>query len=126
MVCHRAVGFAGHELANSRLLRVHQLLGRALPQHLAFAHHIDVVGDARRLGQVVGHHDTGDPQRVVEQADQAHQYAHGDRVLTDEGFVIHENLRIESNCPGQRHTTLHAAGQLLGHQVDGATQAHGL
>jgi len=46
--------------------------------------------------------------------------------LTDKGLVVHEDLRIEGNRPGQRDTALHAAGQLVRHQVDGATQAHGL
>ncbi|MNR18953.1 hypothetical protein D3C85_1357150 [compost metagenome] len=74
----------------------------------------------------MGNHDAGDAQGIVEQADQAHQYAHGDGVLANEGLVIHENLRIERNRPRQRDTSLHATGQFVGHQVDGAAQTHGL
>src|SRR5471032_2894743 len=123
---HRAIGIAGHELANARVVSVHQLFRRALPQHLTIAYYIKVVGDARGFSQVVGHHDTGDAERIVEQADQPHQHAHGDGILTDERLVIHEDLRIESNGTRQSDTALHAAGQFIRHQVNGAAKANGL
>ncbi|CAH0206883.1 hypothetical protein SRABI70_01887 [Pseudomonas sp. Bi70] len=74
----------------------------------------------------MGNHDTGNAQRIVEQADQAHQHAHGDRVLTDERLVIHEDLRIQCNRPCQCHAALHATGEFIRHQLDGAAQAYGL
>ncbi|MCY1395091.1 hypothetical protein D9M71_100200 [compost metagenome] len=74
----------------------------------------------------MGNHDAGDAQRIVEQANQTHQNAHGDGVLADKGFVVHENLWIERNRPGQRDPALHAAGKLVGHQFDGTAQTHGL
>lgn len=119
---YRTVGVAFHELADPRVIGIHQFVGRTLPQHLAIAHHIDVVGDARGFRQIMGNHDAGDTQRVVEQADQAHQHAHGDGVLAYERLVVHEDLRVQGDGPGQGHTTLHAAGQLVGHQVDGTAQ----
>jgi hypothetical protein len=70
----------------------------------------------------MGDHDTGDPKCVVEQTNQPDQHAHGDRVLADERLVVHENLRIERNRPGQRDTTLHATGQFIRHQLDSAAQ----
>lgn len=108
MVRHRAIGVAGHELADTRLIRIHQLVRRALPQYLTITHYIDVVSDARGFGQIVGDHDTGDTQRIIEQTDQADQHAHGDWILTDERLVVHENLRIECNRTGQSDPTLHA------------------
>src|SRR5690606_12472936 len=57
---HRAVRGALHELVNTRVVRLHQFGRRALPQHLAVANDIDVVGNARRFGKVVRNHDTGD------------------------------------------------------------------
>ncbi|MCY1409856.1 hypothetical protein D9M71_252150 [compost metagenome] len=74
----------------------------------------------------MGYHDAGDAQRIVEQPDEAHQHAHCDGVLADKGLVVHEDLRVERNRPGQRNTALHAAGKLVGHQLDGTAQAHGL
>src|SRR5690606_19992557 len=123
---YRPVGDTLHELTDARVIGIHQLIWRAEAQHLGIAHHIDVVGDARCLGQVMGDHDTGDAQRIVEQADQAHQYAHGDWVLADERLVIHENLWVQGNGPGQGYPALHAAGQFVRHQVDGTTQANRL
>ena len=66
------------------------------------------------------------PNASFEQADQAHQNTHGDRILADEGFVVHENLRIQGNRTRQGDTTFHATGQLIRHQLDGATQTNGL
>ena len=123
---HRAIGVAGHELANARVIGVHQLFRRTLPQHLTITDYIQIVGNARGFGQVVGDHDTGDSQCIVEQADQAHQHAHGDRVLPHEWLVIHEDLWVEGNGPRQGDTALHATGQLVRHQVDGAAKAYGL
>jgi len=74
----------------------------------------------------VGDHDTGDPQGVVEQADQAHQDTHGDGVLAGERLVVHEDLRVQGNRPGQCDAALHAAGELVGHQLDGTAQPHRL
>lgn len=123
---HRAIRIAGHELADARVISIHQLFRRALPQYLAIADDIEIVGDARGFGQVMGNHDAGDAQRIVEQADQAHQYAHGDRVLTDKRLVIHQDLRVESNRPCQGYTSFHTAGKLVRHQVDGTAKPYGL
>ncbi len=113
-------------MANARVIGVHQFFRRALPQYLAIAYHIEVIGNARGFCKIVGHHDAGDAQCVVEQADQAHQNAHGDRVLADEGLVVHEDLGVEGNRARQGHTPLHTAGELVGHQVDSSAKAHGL
>src|SRR5574344_76354 len=122
----RAIRATLHELQNTRILRVHQLLGRPLTQHLPVAHHIQVVGNAGCLGQVMGYHDAGNAQRVVKQANQAHQNTLGDRVLTDKGLVIQQDLRIQRNGTGQRHAALHATRQLVRHQVNSPAQAYRL
>ncbi len=74
----------------------------------------------------MGHHDTGDTQRIVEQPDQTHQHPHRNRVLPDKGLVVHENLRVESDGTRQRDTTLHAARQFVRHQFHRAAQTYGL
>ncbi|MCY1393880.1 hypothetical protein D9M71_87890 [compost metagenome] len=123
---HRTIRNALHELADTRVIGIHQLVRSPLPQHLGVPHHIDVVGNAGGFREVVGNHDAGDAKGVVEQADQTHEHTHGNGVLADERLVVHQDLRIEGDGTGQRHATLHAAGQLIRHQLDGATQADGL
>lgn len=123
---YRTVRITFHELADPRIIGIHQFGGCALPQHLAITDHIQVVSDARGFGQVMGNHDAGDPQGIVKQADQAYQHPHGDRVLPDEWLVVHEDARVQGNRPGQRDTTLHAAGQFIGHQISGPAQTHRL
>ncbi|MNZ68291.1 hypothetical protein D3C78_865550 [compost metagenome] len=123
---YRAIRVAFHELTNARVVGAHQFFWRTLPQHLAITDHIDIVGNTGGFGQVMGNDDAGDAQGIVEQANQPHQYTHGDRVLADERFVVHEDLRVKGNRPGQGDAALHATGQLVGHQFDGAAQANGL
>lgn len=123
---HGTVGIALHKLTNTRIVGVHELGRSSLAQYLAITHYIEVVGDACGLGQIMGNHDTGDTQGIVEQPDQAYQHPHGNRVLAHERFVVHEDLRVQGNGASQGDLTLHPTRQLVGHQVNGSSQPHSL
>src|SRR5690606_32041262 len=65
--------------------------GPAVTEHLAVTDHIEIVGNAGGFRQVVGHHYAGQPQRIVEQTDQAHQHTHGNRVLDRKSTRLHSS-----------------------------------
>ncbi|CEI77443.1 Putative uncharacterized protein [Pseudomonas aeruginosa] len=114
------------ELADTRIVGFLEDVRRPVAKYPAVADDIDVVGDAGGLGQVMGNHDAGDAEGIVEQADQAHQDAHGDRILPHERLVVEQDLRVQGDRPGQGDAALHAAGKLVRHQFHGAAQADGL
>lgn len=97
-----------------------------MAQHLGIPDHIDVIGDAGGFSQVMRDHHAGDPQRIIEQTDQPHQNAHGNRILAHERLVIQQDLRVHRDGAGQRNTTLHAPRQLVRHQFQRPTQTDGL
>ena len=67
-------------------------------------------------------HNTGDAQCVIQQTDKAHQHPHGNGVLADKRFVVHQDLRVQRDGTSQRHTAFHTARQLVRHQVNGSAQ----
>ena len=72
------------------------------------------------------HHDAGQPERIVQAADQAQDDAERNRIETDEGLIVDEDLRIHDDRARERHAARHAAGKLRGHERRRAAQAHRL
>ena len=66
------------------------------------------------------------PRALVHLLDQPQDHPEGDRVQADEGLVVDEHFRVHDDGAGERHAARHAAGELRGHQLRGAAQAHGL
>ena len=60
---------------------VTQHVRRALGNDFPIAQHVNLVGDANSLANIVGHQQTGHTQRLVKALDQREQYAHGNRIL---------------------------------------------
>src|SRR5262245_33074843 len=67
---HRSVGQRVDELLEIRILGFGHLAGSSLAEDRAVADHVHVVGDLERFVHVVGHHDRGKAERLVEAADQ--------------------------------------------------------
>ena len=74
--------------------------------------------------QVMGHHHAGQAHRIVELANQPRSGSQRNRVQAGEGFVVHQQFRIQRNGAGQCYPPGHATGNLSGHQVTRAAQAH--
>ena len=87
---------------------------------------VDVVDDLQRFRHVVGHHDRGQPERIVQTADQVGDGVERDRVEAGEGLVVDDQHGVERDRPRQRHAALHAARQFARHQGVGAAQADGV
>ncbi len=121
---HRTIGRGADELAHQRIVAAAQGLGRALRGDAAIGDEDDVIGDREGLVDIVRDDDAGHAERVVELADQPRGHAHRDRIKAGEGLVIHDQLRIERDRARQRDAPAHAAGDLAGHQVACAAQAH--
>ena len=72
------------------------------------------------------HDNGGDPEHLIEFANQLGDHAHGNRIESGERLVVHDHHRFEHDGARQRNAPRHAAGQLRGHQVARAAQTHGL
>jgi hypothetical protein len=113
-----------HKLVHQRILAVAHLVGRALGGHGARPQDHHVVGQREGHLQVVRHQNAGQPHGVVELADELRRRAQRDRIEPGKGLVVHHQLGIERNGTRQRHAPGHATGNLAGHQVTRAAQAH--
>ena len=122
----KRTGPSGSALTNClqvRIVRGGDLLRRALAEDHAVADHVDVVGDLERLLHVVGHHDRGQAERVVQAADQLDDLVERDRVEAGEGLVVHHQLRVGGDGARERHAPRHAAREVARHHVARAAQA---
>ena len=72
------------------------------------------------------HHDAGQPQGIVQGANQAGRRAQRNRVQPGKRLVVHDELRVQGNGPRQGHAPCHAAGNFAGLQRAGPTQANGV
>ena len=84
------------------------------------------VRDRGDLLDVVGDHDAGEPERVVELADEGHEHAGRDRVLAGQRLVVEDDLRIERDGPGERDAARHPPRQLARPQAAGVAEPHRL
>ena len=123
---HGPIGLPAHELAHLGDRTGRKFGGRALSDDLAAGEQIAVVRDRRELAHIVRDDDAGDAEGVVELADQPDDHAHGDRIETDEGLVIDQQLRVHDDRAGQGYPARHAARQLRRHHLGGTAQAHGM
>ena len=74
----------------------------------------------------MGNHDAGEPEHIVQAADEPQDDAHRDRIETDEGLVVNQDLRIHDNGARQGDAPDHAAGQFVGVEEGRAAQSHRL
>ena len=84
--------------------------------------HPDVVGDAAGGGDVVGDHDGGHAELLVEVADQLGEERGPHGVEPGVRFVEHDDLGVEHESPGQAGALTHAAGDLAGELLLGADE----
>ena len=114
----KRTGPSGSALTNCLQVRIFgggDLLGSSLAEDHAVADHVDVVGDLERLVHVVGHHDRGQAERLVQAADQLDDLVERDRVEAGEGLVVHHQLRIGGDGARERHAPRHAAREVVRH-----------
>src|SRR5688500_15719579 len=123
---HRPVGQRIDELMQVRIFGGGDLLGGSPAEDHAVADHVDVVGDLERLLHIVGHHDGGQAERLVQAADQLDDLVERDRVQAGEGLVVHEELRVGGDRARERHAARHAAREVAGHHLACAAQADGV
>ena len=88
------------------------LVGRADLLDPALAHHHDPVGHGERLFLVVGHHDRGDAEPLLQVADLAAQPGAHPRVERRQRLVEQQQARRQRQRAGQRDALLLAAGEL--------------
>jgi hypothetical protein len=103
-----------------------QLVGGAERRHPTLGDDAAAVGEFRDFRDVVRDHHAGDPERLVDLADEAHGRAQGDGVETGKGFVVEHDERIERHGPGHGHAPVHAARQLARIHGGCAAQSDGL
>ncbi len=98
----RAVRLGVHELVDGGILRVAHLVHGALRGHYAVVDEIQVVDDLERGHQVVGHHDRGRAERIVQRAYQVGDGVERDRVESGERLVVNDQRGIGRDRPRQR------------------------
>jgi hypothetical protein len=123
---HRAVRLGVHELMDERRGRGPHFVRRSLRHHSSVREEVEVVDDGERLVDVVGDHDRGGVERIVQIADEIAGHRERDRVEPGERLVVHDERRVERDRARERHAPLHAAGELLRHQIGRAAQSHRL
>mmetsp|Transcript_20984 Transcript_20984/g.80971 ORF Transcript_20984/g.80971 Transcript_20984/m.80971 type:complete len:253 (+) Transcript_20984:2136-2894(+) len=126
MKAHRAVGLGANELVHQRIIAVTQLVRRPLGHDPPVGNHRDLIGDAKGLVQVMRHDDAGQPQGIVEVADQPRRHPQGDRVEAGEGLVVEHQVRVQCDGACQRDAARHAAGDFTWQQVARTAQADGI
>jgi hypothetical protein len=123
---HRTIRLAAEELAGPRRAVIRDGLRIALRHDLAVGDQEDVIGHLLDGFQFMGHQHAGDAERLIERADQLQHLIQGHRIESHERFVVQDQHRVEHDRARQRHTTGHAAGQLVRGQPGGTAQTHGL
>ena len=103
-----------------------QGLGGPGEHHAAIGDHDHLVGDRQGLVDVVGDHDAGQPQRVIQAPDKAHDHAAGDRIQPAQRLVVQHQRLVERVSSGRRLSALPAAGEFARKRVDSAAQADGM
>ncbi len=121
---HRPIRLGVDELMHERILRGPDLIGRSFGDNATAIQEVNVVNDKQRLVNIMGDHDRGGTQRIVQLADQLADHAQRDRVEPGERFVVHDQHGIEGQRSRQRHPTRHAAGQFTWHQSVRTTQTN--
>ena len=102
------------------------LLGRAHLGHHALVHDDDVVRQGHGLALVMGDIDGGDAHLLLDAADLR---AHGNPKLgvqVGQGLIKQKHRGFDNQGTGQGHPLLLAAGELVGHPLLHALQAHQL
>src|SRR6185503_3146277 len=123
MEAHRSVGQRVDELMQVRIFGARDLLGSSLAEDHAVADHVNIVGHLERFLHVVGDHDRGEPERLVQAADQLDDLVERNRIEPGEGLVVHEELRIGGDRARERHAPRHAARQVVRHHAVRPAQA---
>src|SRR5262245_53052080 len=100
---HRPVGQRIEKLLQIRIVGLGDLLRGSLAEHRTVADHVHVVGHLERFVHVVGDHDRGQAEGLVERADQADDLVERDRIEPGEGLVVHHELRVGGDRAGERH-----------------------
>src|SRR6266436_5003965 len=112
------------ELPDQRFRAVFHLTGRADGQNTAFVNDRDAIGHAEGQVAIMRHHQRSDMDPLAEV-----QYLLGDdhgghRVQFAGWFVVQNELRLGHQRPRDGDALLHAAGEVAGHFILGAFQAH--
>src|SRR6202163_4897064 len=118
-----AVGRAVDELANVRIGRRANLLGRAAGDNRSFGYEIQRVDHFQGFVYVVRHDHRRDAERVVQTSYQLAYDAERNRIEPGKWLVVHDQHRIERDGARQRDAATHASRQLGGHQLRGAAEA---
>ena len=90
------------------------------------AHDVDVVGEERRLAQVVRDQDHGEAELLPQVAQHAPQFLAREGVERGERLVEHQQRRLMDQRAAERDALLHAAGQLPGKTLAEAVEPDGL
>ena len=102
------------------------VVGRALRCDATIGQDDHLIGDGKGCIQIVGHQHRGEAQGIVELSNEASRCAQGDRVQTRKWLIVHDQLGIQRNGPGQGHTTRHATRNLTRTEVPGTSETHRL
>ena len=81
-------------------------------RHLAVAEHRDPVADGEQAVEIVGHHEDGEAQRLLQRADEIVEVAGRDRIEARGRLVEKDDLGIERERARERDALGHAAGKL--------------
>ncbi len=81
------------------------------------AEHGDAVADGVEAVEVVGDHEDGEPERLLQRADEIVEIAGRDRIEPGGRLIEEHDLRVEGERSRQRDALRHAARQLGGEFV---------
>ncbi len=87
--------------ANPRMIACQHLGHRPDHRHAVIGKNGDTVANCVKTVQIVGHHEDGQTQRLLEPTDQLIKRGGADRIEPSRGFVEEENIGIESQRPCQ-------------------------
>ena len=91
-----------------------QLIALRQLHQSAQIHDADAVGNVAHHGQVVGDEQIGQTQLLLHVLQHIDHLGLDGHVQGGDGLVAHDELRPHRQCPGNAHTLLLAAGELMG------------
>ncbi len=89
-----------------------QIFQPAVLHDLAMPHKHDALGEPRRLGNIVRHHDHGFAELLEDVLELILQLVPNDRIECTQRFIQQQSIRIEHQPAHQGHTLALTTGQL--------------